>query len=187
MPKLEHNPYEVSFSTSFGSNEQLGYDDVETSKSFMVEWHKKQYMGECYGGYVPIILCYEFKLQQGQESVSKMFARITKELKPEYMQTTEYKQLDQHSKDILIQATTRVCEYKSFSDLRLRTLTHDDTVHGREAWSHLHKALQLFCFVRTNTDGTEAVEVAEEWTWFTEPVLAKLREGLQSALHINVH
>ncbi len=114
---------------------------------------------------------YEFRLQQG--SVPQMLARITKHLKPAYMQTRAFQEESEYMQNTLIRHTTRACEYKSFSAVRVKTLS--DIVHG----SKLDEGNLVLCFAHTN-HGTETVEIAEEWTRCTEPVLAKLREGLQT-------
>ena len=109
-----------------------------------------------------------------------MFARITRVLNPAYKQTRKFRDESEYMQDIMLRHTTRACEYNSFSALRVKMC--GDIVHG----SVLDPGIRLLCFVRTHPGGTEAVEVADEWTRFPDTILAELREKLETVFGIEL-
>jgi hypothetical protein len=151
----------------------------DTAASFLVEWHTTHYVGKFSGGHLPVIKRYEFKLQRRQANGPMMFARITRGLDPAYLETRKFRGESEYMQDILVRRATRACEYKSFSAMRVMKLS-DMMLERIVHQSVLDEGDRLLSFVRTNPDGTEAVEAADEWTRFPATVLAELRQKLQT-------
>ena len=123
--------------------------------------------------YVPVIVCYEFRLLPRRASGPEMIARFTLCLDPAIRQSPDWRNLSrlmraEHHAILDRPGAWLAAEFEPFSELRFDGLDGSD---------------QLFCFLRRGVPPQDT-EVAPRWSRFDDSVLTQVREKMETVFRL---
>jgi len=119
---------------------------------------------------VPVVACFEFRLERRRAPGPVMHARFTRAMDPEYKETEEWHFITRTEQDEIENSIRNEVVFEPFTEIRYDDQREDE-----------HGPYMIFSFVRSS-----GVEDAPKWCKFPPKVLVEVQKKLNEVFHVRL-